>query len=71
MPNFAIYTYIQYNENRHKCQEQDDCHKGFSCGTIFKDNQLFQSEPWSLEIELSADEFEICNPLGSKSGIHN
>lgn len=61
--------YLKYNlDNQHKCQE--GIFRRFCCGEVFKNNQLYQSEPWSLQIEISADEFEVCNPLGAKSGIH-
>lgn len=61
--------YLDYNKNgEHKCQEGK--YSLFCCGSVSQSNELFQSEPWSLALELSADEYEVCNPLGAKAGLH-
>lgn len=37
--------------------------------TYFKQNKLFMSEP-CFHLQLYFDEFEVVNPLGSKTGVH-
>lgn len=61
-------VYFEYNSRNHVCK--DDCVKDLCCGEVFKENQLFRSDPLALRLHISADEFEICNPLGSKATIH-
>lgn len=39
-------------------------------GSIIKDNMLLSSKGNILQIQLFFDEFEVCNPLGSKAGVH-
>lgn len=39
-------------------------------GTYFKTHPFFSKYLNALRIELYADEFEIVNPLGSKTGVH-
>lgn len=60
--------YFEYNSDNHICVEGQ--FKRFCCGTIYKNNQLFQSDSKALQIEIYTDDLEICSPLQSKSGIH-
>ena len=39
-------------------------------GEFFKDHALFSKQEHAIQIQLFFDEFECCNPLGSKRGIH-
>ena len=39
-------------------------------GSIFQNDNYFKEHPDALVIILYHDELEICNPLGSKAGIH-
>ena len=39
-------------------------------GAQFKSHPLLSTYPDSLQISLFYDEFEVCNPIGSKRGIH-
>ncbi len=39
-------------------------------GSFFKSHPLFSVCPHALQIIAYFDELEICNPLGSHSGIH-
>lgn len=40
-------------------------------GEMYKTNKLFQnSEQFTLQIQIFFDDFEICNPLGSKTLSH-
>lgn len=35
-----------------------------------KNHPLFQAHPSSLQLIVYFDELEVCNPLGSHSGVH-
>lgn len=48
----------------------DKIYRCFNSGSTFGSNQLFQKEPNSIQIQLSQDDFEICNELQSKSNRH-
>ena len=39
-------------------------------GSIFQNDNYFKDHPDALVIILYHDELEVCNPLGSKAGIH-
>ncbi|XP_064468469.1 uncharacterized protein LOC135379149 [Ornithodoros turicata] len=39
-------------------------------GTAFRDHSYFQGDDGKICIQLYADEFEVCDPLGSKRGKH-
>lgn len=39
-------------------------------GYLFKNHSLFRTKPNALQLILYFDELEICNPLGSHSGVH-
>ena len=39
-------------------------------GYFFKNHQIFGTRPNALQIILYFDELEVCNPLGSHSGVH-
>lgn len=62
----AYLNYNQSNENR----SVHGVYTDFCSGSAFKSNELFQSHPNSLQIEIGTDDFEVCNPLGSKSTLH-
>lgn len=60
--------YFQYNSNeRHTCTE--GVYSDYCCGSTFK-TEFFKQNIDSLKIQLYSDEFELCNPLQSKAGIH-
>lgn len=64
-------VYWEYNtipNGRHTCV--DSTFEDFCCGRVYSKNELFQSNSSALRIQISNDDFEICNPLGSKSTIH-
>lgn len=65
-----LSTYLKYNEygNGHICKENE--YADFCCGSIFRKNELFKRFPNSLQIQIFIDDFEPCNPLGSKATIH-
>lgn len=56
------------HQNNHHCKA--NIYERFCCGTVCRSNDFFRENPHALQIQLSIDDFEICNPLGSKSGLH-
>lgn len=60
--------YFQYNANKnHQCNE--GTYFDYCCGSTFS-KEFFKKNPDCLKIQLYCDEFEICNPLQSKAGVH-
>lgn len=57
----------------HNIQSRHDCipgiYKDFCCGKLCSENELFSSNPLTIRIQIANDDFEICNPLGSKATI--
>lgn len=63
-------AYFKHNlEVDHDCTDDASYHD-FCCGESFKQNIFFKNNPNCVKIQLYADEFELCNPLQSKSGVH-
>lgn len=62
--------YFEYNlgPNRHRCQ--NGVYKYFCCANVYKNSELFLEQPYALQLQIATDDFEICDALGSKSGIH-
>lgn len=59
-----------YMEQTANYATSDNVYDSFRSGSAFKENTLYSSHPESLQIQLSTDDVEICNPLGSKSTLH-
>lgn len=60
--------YFNYNENvKHECHES--IFHDFCCGSIYKNHDIFDSKD-AVQIRLAIDEFEPCDALKSKTGIH-
>lgn len=60
--------YFQYNSSKtHNCTEGTIV--DYCCGSTFK-TDFFKENPYSVKIQLYCDEFELCNPLQSKVGVH-
>lgn len=62
----AYKKYNESSETKSKPGEYND----FQSGSAFANNELFKTHPNSLQIEIGTDDFEVCNPLGSKSTLH-
>lgn len=65
--------YFEFNDNiQSNVIGRDGTKKysNFSSGSCYANNQLFQSHPNSLQLQISVDDFEPCNALQSKSGRH-
>lgn len=62
------YNSAEKSSDRHTCT----AHKyvDFCCGTIFKQNELFQMHPNSIQIQIFLDGFEPCDGLKPKAGLH-
>lgn len=61
--------YFLYNEQQVKLVTTD-VYTSFSNGNNFKTNELFASNPYSLQIEIAQDDFEPCNALGSRATLY-
>lgn len=60
-------SYFDFNENcKHKCAE--GIYEDFCCGSIFKENTAFDQT--TIQLQLNFDEFEPCNALKTKAGMH-
>lgn len=61
--------YLQYNSTpNHACAE--GTYFDFCCGATFQNNIFFKQNSLCLRLQLYVDDFEISNPLSSKSGVH-
>lgn len=62
--------YFRHNnlQNDHVCQPWK--YKYFCCGNSYKKSELFCRHPHSLQLQISSDDFETCNPLASKANRH-
>lgn len=62
-------VYMNFNSTRnHNCIE--GVYHNFCCGKIYKSNPFFASNPYEVQIRLFTDDFEPCDPLKSKAGVH-
>lgn len=46
------------------------CYKSFQDGTHFKENSFLSGEDLTVSLTLYADDFEVCNPLGTSRKKH-
>lgn len=60
--------YESYFKNEHVCR--NDYFQKYCCGQNFKSNNLYLKHPDALQLQIYYDDFELCNPLGSKRKIH-
>ena len=65
LPRIVMGEGVWDNINR-EVMSSDDLLQDFTNGDIFKNHEIFGSRQLVLRIHLYADEFEICNPIGSK-----
>lgn len=47
-----------------------DMMTSFTDGTVYENHPLFSQHPQALRLHFYADEFAMCNPIGSKRGKH-
>lgn len=65
--------YFKYNEFDRSNSIGYDGTKSYTCfssGTVFAQNDFFKSNPTALQLQIGVDDFEVCNPLQSKSNHH-
>lgn len=62
------YEYFKYNSEKHICV--DGQYSNFCCGEVYKDTELFISDPYTVQVQIFTDDFEPCSPLQSKAGTH-
>jgi len=65
LPHIVMADSVWDNISRETIS-RDDVLQDFTDGDIFKHHKLFSSQRLVLRIYLYTDEFEICNPIGSK-----
>ncbi|XP_057333574.1 uncharacterized protein LOC130672830 [Microplitis mediator] len=51
-----------------KSNNKDYTH--FIDGEVYKNHPFFKENENAIQLQIYFDEFEVCNPLGSRSGIH-
>lgn len=71
-PEF-IEMYFKYNQTDRSNTIGHDGTTSYTCfgsGSVYKNNEWFKENPYSLQLQVGADDFEICNPLQSKANIH-
>lgn len=62
-------AYIEYNTQMVR-DYREGTYRCFSDGRTFKSNQFFQSNPLAIQMNLFTDDFEPCDPLKSRAGVH-
>lgn len=62
--------YFKYNESERDHICENGFYRGFCCGRVFKENELYKNNPESLQIRLFTDDFTVANPLGASGSIH-
>lgn len=67
-PNFEK-VYMDFNKNLdHECGS--GAYHNFCCGSVYKSSNFFEKNPMAIQIRLFTDDFEPCDPLKSKAGVH-
>lgn len=67
----TLFQYDQFHDlyfpqsTNHICEPGKFKH--YCCGSNFKNCELYQQHPESLQLQIGSDDFEICNPLSSKA----
>lgn len=64
-----LKTFLDYNKNNgngHQCKPGE--YEDFCCGSIHKSHDIFRNT--NIQLEIFVDDFETCNPIGSRATIH-
>lgn len=61
-------AYLSHNDPTNS--NVNGSYSDFRSGNVFKTSKLFQENPYALQIQISTDDFEVANPLGSKATLH-
>lgn len=60
---------MKYNDDdEHECTP--DVYERACCGTNYQQNPVFSMNKRSIQLQIFSDEFEPCDPLKTKAGIH-
>lgn len=71
MKTFCEYIWNstnRYGGNGHTCKDGE--YIDFCCGKIYQNSEIFKGHMNSLQLQIYQDDFEVCNPIGSKRTIH-
>lgn len=61
--------YTEYNTiKKHACVE--GTYRDFCCGSNYQRNDFFSSNPMAIQIQIFTDDFEPCDALKSRVGVH-
>lgn len=66
-----LRVYLEFNKfggNGHTCKNGE--YIDFCCGKIYQNSEIFKGHMNSLQLQIYQDDFEVCNPIGSKRTIH-
>lgn len=62
-------TYMNFNNQRdHTCDQER--YTNFCCGDVYKSIDFFKANPLAIQLRLFTDDFEPCDPLKTKAGLH-
>lgn len=67
-PNFEKMYFENMNKKSHTCEK--NVYYDYCCGSDFQQNDFFKQNPSALYILLYTDDFEPCDALKSKAGVH-
>lgn len=67
-PDFVNMYLECVNNKQHACEE--NVYRDYCCGTNFRQTELFKNNPNAMQIMLYTDDFEPCEALKPKAGIH-
>lgn len=63
-------SYFTYNQKtKHVCEP--NVYRDFCCGSVYKETELFETNPNALQLQFFVDGFEVCSALKSKTGLHS
>lgn len=62
-------AYINYNTHQ-ASSRKEGIYRNFCDGQTYKSNQFFQSNPFAIQINLFTDDFEPCDALKTRAGVH-
>lgn len=64
---FQLYT--QYNSvKKHECAP--GIYRDFCCGSNYQQKSFFRLNPMAVQIQLFTDDYETCDALKSRAGVH-
>lgn len=65
---FKEFNYNKQEEGTHECKP--GVYESFCCGDLYQNSELFRNQNETLQIHIASDDFQITNPLQSKSSIY-